>query len=80
MIHLANNCGNCGSLQTNSTCGVHQVQVSQDLTCNQFNMRESLIPGMDCTSCGRKDDGSCPHPGKAAAGMRCHMWAPNAQA
>lgn len=78
-IRLSSNCTNCGSLSTESMCNIHQVKVSENYTCDEFNFKASMKEDRQCTTCSRHKTESCAHPDKAAEGMLCTSWAPAVQ-
>ena len=41
VIRLANNCSNCGNISEGSVCGIHDVKVNQNYTCDAFTMKAS---------------------------------------
>ncbi|WP_127846437.1 hypothetical protein [Psychroflexus aestuariivivens] len=77
-IRHANNCSNCENLVENSFCSKHKVMVSARYTCDQFNMKVEFKNERNCTNCAKHDTSSCAHPQKAAPGMLCASWAPQA--
>ena len=76
VIRLANNCSNCGNISEGSVCGIHDVKVNQNYTCDAFTMKASLRDDRNCVTCLRYKTDSCANPQKAAAGMLCSQWAP----
>jgi hypothetical protein len=38
-LKISNSCVNCGNLnQSLKTCGIHQVEVNEKLTCDEFEV------------------------------------------
>ena len=79
-IRLSSNCTNCEHLGKNKMCQVHQVNVSGNYTCDQFEMKMKLVQDRNCTSCNRYQETDCLNPTHAAPGMLCGGWVPRAQA
>ena len=79
-IRLANNCENCENLAPNNTCSKHHVQVNNRYTCDSFEMKASLKDDRNCITCMRYEGDNCANPTKAAPGMLCASWAPQAEA
>ncbi len=75
-IRKASNCSNCENLQNNGFCSVHEVEVSNNYVCDNFEMKASLKNEDDCTNCARFKTSHCANPEKAAPGMMCKHWAP----
>ena len=80
-IRIGNSCVNCQSLTAKEVCKVHAVKVSDNYTCDSFEMKASLKNDPNCSSCARFESSNCANPQKATPGMLCSQWAPqNAQA
>lgn len=75
-IRLANNCNNCTNMANGSVCNVHGVKVSENYTCDAFEMKANLQDDRDCLNCIRYEGDNCANPEKAAKGMMCLSWAP----
>jgi hypothetical protein len=75
-IRRANNCNNCENLKANGYCSVHEVEVSSNYVCDNFEMKAQFKNEEDCTSCARFKSENCANPEKAAPGMMCKHWAP----
>ena len=75
-IRLGNNCKNCQSLMSDSTCKVHGVKVGNHYTCDSFSMKLELTDQRDCLTCYRYEGDDCANPTKASPGMMCSVWAP----
>lgn len=79
-IRLSSTCLNCANLKNDASCKVHEVKVSSNYTCDQFELRADLDYDRECSNCARHGQDDCAHPEKAAAGMLCTSWAPAAVA
>jgi len=77
-IRLSSNCAHCAELSPQNLCNVHNVKVNADYTCDRFSMSGDLDANRQCTSCARYGGDTCAHPDKAADGMLCSSWAPQA--
>ncbi len=77
-IRLGNTCENCENKMSDNLCKVHGVKVNSHYTCDQFEMKAALISERDCTTCVRFENEDCANPTKAAPGMMCSVWAPQA--
>jgi len=77
-IQYSHNCMNCKNLMENNYCSVHQVMVSGRYTCEKFNMKDEFLSDRNCTNCKKYETSDCAHPDKAAPGMLCRSWTPNA--
>jgi len=77
-IRLASNCSHCESLSTENMCSVHKLKVNENYTCDRFSLIFKLDLDRDCNNCLRNNTDSCAHPQKAAEGMLCSSWAPQA--
>ncbi len=76
VIRLGNSCINCYNLSATETCKVHGVKVSNNYTCDSFEMKSSLKNDPNCSTCVRFEKSTCANPQKATAGMLCSHWAP----
>ncbi len=79
-IRLGNSCVNCDNLTETSRCKVHEVIVNDNYTCDNFELKSALKSKHDCTTCARHHGPTCANPTKAAPGMLCNHWAPQAHA
>lgn len=79
-IRLANNCENCENLDSKNVCKKHGVIVNNRYTCDHFEMKASLLDDRNCITCMRYETTNCANPTKAAPGMLCASWAPQAEA
>lgn len=79
-IRLAHNCVNCDNLGEGNVCDVHKVMVNTHYTCDSFEMKAALKNDRNCGSCVRYEESDCANPAKAAPGMLCGAWAPQANA
>lgn len=79
-IRLANNCENCENLSSNNMCSKHHVQVNNRYTCDSFEMKAAFKDDRNCVTCMRFEADNCANPSKAAPGMLCASWAPQAEA
>ena len=77
-IRLSQSCTHCQALTSSSVCSVHEIKVNENYTCDQFSIRPQLATSRHCGSCARYKGESCAHPAKAAEGMLCASWAPQA--
>jgi len=77
-IRLSHSCSHCKELNSGNICGVHDVKVNSEYTCDSFTIRTSLKTSRDCTNCARFNGETCAHPKTAAEGMLCSSWAPQA--
>ena len=77
-IRIASNCSHCESLQSSNICGIHKIKVNENYTCDRFSLTPSLNQERQCGNCARHQTDSCAHPEKAAEGMMCASWAPQA--
>lgn len=77
-IRISSSCTNCEALSAGSHCQVHDVQVNEHYTCDQFSLKAQLSAQRQCKNCARFKTQSCAHPNKAAEGMLCASWAPQA--
>lgn len=77
-IRLSHSCSHCQALSADHTCQVHEVKVSSEYTCDQFSLKPKLTSARHCKTCARYGQKSCAHPQKAAEGMLCSSWAPQA--
>ena len=75
-IRIGNSCVNCDNLTANETCKVHGVKVSNNYTCDSFEMKAALKNDPNCGTCARYESTNCANPQKAAPGMLCSQWAP----
>lgn len=75
-IRKANNCNNCDNFNEDGFCSVHDVEVSANYVCDNFEMKASLKNEDDCTNCARFNKSDCANPEKVAPGMMCKQWAP----
>ena len=79
-IRLAHNCTNCDNLMDANLCAKHKVLVSDHYTCDSFEMKGKLKDERNCVTCLRYEESDCANPSKAAPGMLCATWAPQANA
>ncbi len=79
-IRLGNSCVNCENLTANEECSIHQVKVSDNYTCDSFEMKMALKDDPNCSTCSRFQTATCARPNKAAIGMLCSHWAPQGTA
>ena len=77
-IRLSHNCSNCDHLLEGGVCGKHKVLVNTHYTCDSFEMKASLKDERNCVTCARYEADDCANPSKAAPGMLCAAWAPQA--
>jgi len=77
-IRLANNCAHCEALSASNHCQVHDIKVNKHYTCDRFSLKPRLNGARHCGNCARHHSESCAHPKKAAEGMLCASWAPQA--
>lgn len=77
-IRLASNCGHCAALSPANHCKVHDIKVNENYTCDRFSMVPNLNTARECSNCARFKTETCAHPSKAAEGMLCASWAPQA--
>lgn len=77
-IRLATNCGHSAALSASNHCKVHDIRVNEHYTCDRFSMMPNLSASGDSSNCARYKGETCAHPGKAAEGMLCTGWAPQA--
>jgi hypothetical protein len=77
-IRLATNCGHCSALAPSNHCKVHDIKVNEQYTCDRFSMMPKFDAARHCSNCSRFKTDSCAHPNKAAEGMLCASWAPQA--
>lgn len=77
-IRLASNCAHCESLNAGNMCGIHNIKVTENYTCDRFALVPKLEGSRQCGNCARHNTDSCAHPEKAAEGMMCSSWAPQA--
>ena len=75
-IRLGNSCVNCENLTATDTCKVHGVKVSDNYTCDSFEMKVALKNDPNCSTCSRFETTTCVNPQKASPGMLCSHWAP----
>lgn len=75
-IRLANNCSNCDHLMDGNVCSKHKVMVNTHYTCDHFEMK--VQDERNCVTCTRYEESDCANPTKAAPGMLCGSWAPQA--
>ena len=75
-IRLSSTCTNCTSVNSESICQTHNVNVSANYTCDHFSLKSELEASRDCLNCVRHQSDSCAHPTAAAEGMLCKSWAP----
>ena len=79
-IRLAHNCSNCDNLMEGNLWAKHKVIVNTHYTCDSFEMKAALKDERNCVTCARYENTDCANPDKAAPGMLCASWAPEAQA
>lgn len=77
-IRLASSCTHCEALSDKSHCLVHDIKVNENYVCDRFSLKAHLSTERHCGSCARYKGDSCAHPHKAAEGMLCASWAPQA--
>jgi hypothetical protein len=77
-IRLASNCAHCDSLSAANFCNVHEIKVNENYTCERFSLRPDIAAERHCGNCARHNSDTCAHPNKAAEGMLCSSWAPQA--
>jgi hypothetical protein len=77
-IRLANSCAHCEALSAQHQCKVHDIKVDENYVCDHFSFNPSLSTVRHCGSCARHKTDTCAHPQKAAQGMLCSSWAPQA--
>ena len=77
-IRLSSSCSHCEALSEKSICMVHEVKVNENYVCDKFSLQSQLINLRHCKTCARYQSESCTHPLKAAEGMLCSSWAPQA--
>ena len=77
-IRLASNCTHCESLETTNFCSFHNIKVNANYTCDRFSLVPKLDHERQCSNCARHQTDSCAHPEKAAEGMMCSSYAPQA--
>lgn len=75
-IRLGNSCVNCENLSANEQCKIHGVKVSDNYTCDSFEMKVALKNDPNCGTCARFETSTCANPQKASPGMLCAHWAP----
>ena len=78
-IRLGNSCLNCEKFK-NEYCMKHETSVSAQHTCDSFKMIAALKDEPNCLNCARYQNPTCANPQKAAPGMLCNHWAPQARA
>ncbi len=79
-IRMGNNCVNCKNANDAMQCKIHEVKVSANYTCDQFDMKAEIQNERNCLTCLRFEGPTCAHPQKAAEGMLCSSWAPDTAA
>lgn len=78
-IRLGNSCINCEKYN-DGFCSYHKTTVGSSYTCDTFEMKGALKNDPNCVTCSRYQQPDCANPQKAAPGMLCNHWAPQAQA
>jgi len=78
-IRLGNSCVNCERFK-NNFCAKHETSVGEQHTCDSFKMKAAIKNEPNCLNCGRYQSPTCANPQKAAPGMLCNHWAPQATA
>lgn len=77
-IRLASSCTHCESLKEGNVCAVHDIKVNANYVCDRFSLMPNLDGARHCGNCSRHHTDACAHPKKAAEGMLCSSWAPQA--
>lgn len=78
-IRLGNTCLNCEKYRE-GYCMKHETSVTVQHTCDSFKMKAELKDEPNCSNCARYNNPTCANPQKAAPGMLCNHWAPQARA